>query len=370
MKRIVNMMLLALMVSCISSCKNDLDSLEGGNHRIQRTKEKPKFKTLCLSFGGDFADFINEEEEPLLRAETGDTLVGINVLYSNKEDGIENQPYAYGLFPRTDKIYINLLTGNTYNFEASILIEKEDKMVDNSSSTKGYGQPFRTTNGDGFFPLDEMDKFKYAYESTNSFKFKELQSGTALVYIDNNQFGEMRFPRVKRFKGEVSAFDPLLLTDVNIPMNYKCFGLKIEVEDIPDHTQISFKDVTDSETNPNNKNKNPNTDYQYFLQFPKDKWLNKSSEESKSWEGLYSLNDLTKDTQDFKLRFFWYKGPGLTIEQFDYPVTVEAKKKKILKINVSGDVNETKTGNIIIAPLIDTLVEDEEKVNHDFNQKP
>lgn len=361
------MLLLALMICSISSCKNDLDSLEGGNHRSQRSKEKPKLKTFCLSFGGDL---ITEEDEPLLRAETGDTLVGINVFYTNKDEEIDDQPYAYGLFPRTDKIYIDLYTGSSYRFETSIVIEEKDKIWDNGNGR--YQEPFIINNGVGPFEKDDMGEFLYTYNAIKDAKyyFTNFKYGTALVDAGGDlpsQYGQVHFPRVKRFCGEVKSFDPSISPFVEIPMDYKCFGLKFILNSIPEGTQISVMDQTNyGDKIFNTDNSHP----EYFLRFPKKLWLNNNSEDSKTWEGIFSLYDLTKDTQQFNLRFFWYKGGEQPYETFDYPITVTAKQKKVLKLDISGEPNLLKTGNIIISPLVDTLEEEEaEEVNHDFNKK-
>ena len=62
------------------------------------------------------------------------------------------------------------------------------------------------------------------------------------------------------------------------------------------------------------------------------------------------------------------KGAGKP-EHFDYPVTVTAKKKKILKLSIDGDVSETKSGNIIFTNMDETMEEEEERVSHDFNKE-
>ncbi|MDE7419799.1 MAG: hypothetical protein K2N35_06290 [Muribaculaceae bacterium] len=353
MKQLISTLLFVGMLIGVSSGGNDLDSFDGGDHRSHNSKEKPKLKTIRMSFSGDY---VSESEEPLLRADDGETFVGINVYYKEKgdEDATE-QRYAYGLFKKTNGISIDLTTGYTYRFEASILTEREDKLWDHAEGR--YGEPFKLSNGNSDFEKDDIGDFIYTYDSSNAkFYLRMLNNGTALVDAGDDlpsQFGDVRFPRVKRYYGNLNSFDPSLLTSVEIPMEYKCFGLKLILESIPGETSVSVSDITDNGTTITTTN-HP----EYYLRFPNGLRLNAGSEASKTWEGLYSLNDLNHNTKEFKLRFRWHKGQGIT-EDFNHTFTVEAKKKKILKINIDGEINETKSGNIVFTNLDDTLIDEE-----------
>lgn len=349
-------MLFLLFLCGISSCKNELEPLEGGNHRIHKAKEKPILKTIRMSFGGDY---VTESEEPLLRAEDGDTFVGINVFFTEKDiEGASEQTYAYGLFNSVNNISIDLLTGYTYRFEASILIEREDKLWDNATSN--YGEPFIINNGDGYFPKSDINgDFIYTHSAASNakFYFTRLNRGTALVDAGDDlpsQYGDVRYPRVKRYYGGLNSFDPSLTNTVEIPMNYKCFGLKFILESIPGDTSVSVVDASDNGSNVTNTS---TSHPEYYLRFPKGLKLNSSSEESKTWEGIYSLNNFNQISKEFKLRFRWNKGQGQT-EDFYHTFTVTAKQKKILKINIDGDISETKSGNIIFTNLDDTLTDE------------
>ncbi len=361
MKQTINSILLILMLCGVSSCKNELDPLEDGNHRILKSKEKPMLKTIRLSFGGDY---ITESEEPLLRAEDGDTFTGINVFYTKKEENATEQPYAYGLFKKSNDITIDLLTGYTYRFESSILVEGVDKLYGDSKDS--YGQPFQLNNGQGGnYDKTNINKFFYHSELPDyeKFKFFQLGQGVAFVYAGNDlpsQQGDVSYPRVKRYYGTTSGFDPAVTNTVEIPMDYKSFGLKFVVESIPDNTSVSVKDVT---------NHGYNTDYKYFLVFPSGLSLNGTSE---PWECLYSLNDFSKDTEEFTLRFTWDKGNNEEPEDFTHTFTVEAKKKKVLNIKIEGEVNTKNSGNIIFTGIssddnLEKLPEETENVTNAKN---
>lgn len=354
MKKIVSSLLVLLMLSGLSSCKNDHDPLEAGNNRNMSQKDKQMVKTVRMSFGGDY---ISESEEPMLRADDGETFVGINVFYTKKdvENAVE-ETYAYGLFKNTTGISIDLITGYTYRFEASILTEREDKLWENEGR---YGQPFQTTNGGSDFYKKDIGKFIYTFDiaSNQRFYFKQLKSGVAMVDAGSDlpsRFGDVSFPRVKRYFGSISSFDPSAFENVEISMDYKCFGLKFVLESIAENTSLSVRDIT------NNGN---NTDRKYFLVFPSNLTLSSSDEQSKTWEGLYSLNNFNENTHDFTLRFTWNKGNGEK-ETFDHSFTAQARKKKVLNIKIEGDVNTTKSGNITFTNLDDTLAEEVENVTN------
>ncbi len=144
MKKFLNSLLLMLLLGGFAACKSDLNSDLDGNHRSQRIKDEPILKTIHMSFGGDF---ISQSEEPLLRAEDGETYTGINVFRSKKKDDgtfETEERYAYGLFKGIDDISVEVLTGYAYRFEASVLIEREDKFLINSENA--FADPFYKKN--------------------------------------------------------------------------------------------------------------------------------------------------------------------------------------------------------------------------------
>lgn len=364
--------MLLLLLGGFASCGGDLNPEDEGNYRHQKVKDKPVMKTIRLQFGGDY---VSESEEPLLRAEDGNTYVGINVFRKENDDDDTNyEMYAYGMFIGKDGLNINVLTGYTYRFEASILIEEKDKLALNGIR---YNEPFEvheypTTGFDNAWGYEVRNvyevgrddlKFQYANEDPNKANWYlcELQYGTAYVDCQGelvDRYGStlsaphaMHYPRVKRFYG-TADFNPLFQSTVEIPMEYKSFGLKFILESIPAGTNVSITDITEYPENRDNK-------LEYYLLFPGNLRLSLDPGEISTWESLYSLNTLNNPNQKFKLRFTWNKGNGEAPETFEHDFTVTAKQKKVLKLNIDGDVNETKSGNIIFTQLDDTLVEEE-----------
>ena len=365
--------MLLLLLGGFASCGGDLNPEDEGNYRHQKVKDKPVMKTIRLQFGGDY---VSESEEPLLRAEDGDTYTAINVFYKEKSQN-EYEKYAYGLFNRQTPISVDVTTGYIYRFEATILKERED-YVRTLNAT--YTDPFKlhdwtssSFDNEWHYQNWYLNNFQYSYKIEDNRSrpyFSQLSSGTAYVnsrgdLLDGNgnsitteRF--IRYPRVKRFYGELPSFDPTESSEISIPMDYKCFGLRIELDSIPEGTSVTVKDITTIS--------GPTPTDEPYLVFPKGLSFGFGGGESESWEGIYSLNDFDKPSVTFTLRFTWMKGAGKS-EYFDYPVTVTAKKKKVLKLSIDGDVSETKSGNIIFTNMDETMEDEEERVSHDFNKE-
>lgn len=349
MKKLMGSLLMLLIIGGMSSCRSDLDPMEAGNYRSQKTEKNPVLKTIRMAFGGDC---ITESEEPLLRAEDGEQFSAINVFRTEKDKAdAQEEKYAYGLFKGKGDITIDLLTGYNYRFEASILIEKEDKLFVNN---KNHPQPFQVnteqnaTGSNKSYNADNLGKFQYTsldyagkfVEDRNREYFTQLKSGTA--YIDTgtggdlpSRYGPAWYPRVKRYYGTVDTFDPGLYDTVEIWMAYKCFGLRFEVYNLPAGT-LTVKDVTKLDAI---RDKQP----EQLLIFPKNLELSK---ENKEWEGVFSMNNLLGESETITLEFTWHKG-GNTTEKFTAEVTVKPKTKKVLRLNVNGSTNYETKGNII-----------------------
>lgn len=380
MNKQINTLLLMAILWGITSCSNEHDPLEDGNYRSQRVKVKNMMKTMKMSFSGDF---ITETEEPLLRADDKSAYVGINVWRTeNNKANAKEEKYAFGVFPSLTEISIDVVTGYSYRFEASILIDDEDKLILKDGK---YHDPFRLhdesssgfDNAWGFAP-DDPAEFNYADNVSDTDAKKEflcqLSSGTAYVKVggalpkaSDRDTRSMMFPSVKRFYGG-TTFNPTLSTDsvtdteaITIPMDYKSFGIKLNLVSIPAGTSLRVRDVTYESTYP------PDTEPEHYIQFSKGLDLKLTQGESKTWSGIYSFNDFSENSRTVKLRFFWMKGGG-RYETFDHTFTVEAGKMKVLNLTIDGEPNSTKSGNIVLE-WSDTLITEEADVKKDFKAK-
>lgn len=372
MKKILGYLMILLLIEGLSSCRNELEPLESGNHRGKKTIEKQIMKTISMNFGGDF---ISETDEPLIRAEDGETYAAINVFRTEK--GVENaseEKYAYGLFKKKDGININVLTGFTYRFEATILTEFVDKVFVVNES---YAQPFQYNydqNATGSllnYHSDYLGDFIYTTVNNNNTAiadnkreyFQQLTSGTANVDVagdlgSQTQFARISYPRVKRFYGTLESFDPGVSQSVDIQMNYKSFGLKIDVVNLPSG-YLTVKDVTRKGLSA----KDP-TD---CLIFSKDLQLDKDTKAE--WECIYSLNNLLASSESFNLEFTWHKGGNVT-ETFTTEITVTPKTRKILRVNINGSPNYETKGNISFVMDTENLTDVVQETYKDFTVSP
>lgn len=363
MKKLFSVMMIAVLLCGMSSCRSDNDPLADGNYRLHREKGKKVMKKVSLNFGGDF---ISESEEPLLRAEDVHIYKAVNVYAKDDKDGSDYQIYARGLFVDQEKVEINLWTGNKYRFVATVLIDDRDKVALYNGK---YSNPFQyrqvgTTSESDLDPQN-INKFVYSQDEINADKpatyHWQLASGKAYVDVAGdrvNDYGNpvdpnfMAYPRIKRFYGTCEDFEPIeTKPTVEINMEYKCFGLEIIAETLPFGT-ITVEDVTDK------------NDWKNCLLFPMGTKLNSKAEGENpdSYEGLFSMNSMENNSSNIKLRFTWDKGQGLSPKTFEKTIEVHPKMKRILRLNISGSDTENKSGNIIFKMDSETLGEESENI--------
>lgn len=379
MKKLFNVLLLVLFLCGVSSCKNELESMECGNHRSHNVKGQPMMKTIRMSFVGDY---ISESEEPLVRAEDGNTYVGINVFRKelNKES-TDEEIYAYGLFSKTNDLSINLVSGYTYKFEVSIIVEIENKDKLALMDNKYYSEPFRLklgskptsdyNSGNSIYLQSQVDKgFQYSYKLIEENKqpeyFCQLKYGTAFINTKSSLSEEpySPHPRVKRYYGEKEyKFDYSVTSEedeIKIDLKYLCFGLKLVLDTENLAGNLTIKDVSSKD---NYKDKSY---YSETISFPKDLTFNDSNKEYEDVYSLYNLyaayRDLDNYSETFTLKFIWNKAEGVDPETFNKTITVHPQKKKILHINLNGNPVSNTKGNIILT-LEDDPMGDEEIQN-------
>lgn len=343
--------------SFLAGCTNDHAPESDGNHRHGKGPQ-PKVYTYKLSLGGDY---IDQSEEPLFRADNPATYVGINV--TRKEKGnpdAETENYAYGMFLDQTSMSIDLESGYLYDFEATLISDRTDEYIqyDNSS----FDAPFRfkqtgqSSTDKLQFQRSLLNKFQYNTNPSIKPELKgflcELSKGKAKIK-HSDQTDPMivptprcLFPRVNRFYGTKEFFDPQSLSSSNpsieIPLAYKCFGIKINISNMPPDTYLTVKDITERSDDAEANSK---------LFFPADLLVSSNDEtENLVWEDVYSLYNLSDDNSEtFKLRFTLFSTVlGKSVAHFDEVIEVKAKIKKVLTASILGDVNTLVTGNIIL----------------------
>lgn len=372
MKKLISSILLMLVLGGFSSCVNDLDHQEEGNYRIKQQNKKPIMKTVKMSFGGDF---VSESEEPLLRADDDGTIyTAINVWRTEKNNSkAKEEKYAYGLFKDKKEISMDVVTGFEYRFEATILKEKEGG--DRIEKYNGkYTDPFilhteKTPDFDNAWDFQgSLGQFIYtSYKNINGYEipiendersyFCRLSDGRA--YVNNggdysSKLTILRYPRIKRFYGNLSTFDPEVDEIADVEMAYKSFGLKVEIASLPSG-YVTIEDSTEY----------VKSDDQYMHQqlvFPTGLKLKLNED----YDGLFSMHKLKAASETFTLKFTWHKGGDVT-ESFTSDITVKPKTKKVLKLNITGTPNYETKGNIVLTTEDEELKDDEDVIHHDFD---
>lgn len=347
-----------MLLASTTSCKNSLEPEQPGNRRQSEAKEI-KMYTVGLALGGDY---VSEYDEPLVRAGEGNTYVGINVTRTEIGKTEEAERYAYGVYNRLSDIKIDLFSGYTYDFEATILVDANDKL----ETSNGYDAPFRKKeprdNQATNYDKSSINQFQYTHDITDVNRrpnLIEINRGRARVEIfqpTGNAFGYCAYPRVKRYYGSYERFNPsnLSTATVNLDMKFKCFGLKMEALNIPEGTTVTWRDVTPGS----------GKDALAYLQFPEGVNISGDSNGSKMWEDIYSLSDMTGTSpEQFTIEFTWHKGLGKT-ETFEQKISVSPKTKKTLKISVNGEASTKTDGNINLIVENDELVNDDITVSH------
>lgn len=366
MKKLIRLLALALFAISFQACSNDKESELDGNHRFDR-EEKPVLYKFRLALGGDY---IEQTEEPLTKADETIRYAGINVTRLEKGASEANREnYAYGLFTTDDEIVINLESGYTYDFEATILRNKTDKY---RHDRYNYPEPFVITetnyDNSNAYPYQDLNKFVYNNDTSNfsdgiKNRMCSLSSGTA--YIDVYDFDEVAsphnyaYPRVHRYYGSLSNVDPANYVNnskpIVIDLNYRCFGITIDAQDIPSGTFVTCRDI--SKRNDGSINNH--------LQFPKSLKLESASDKTGVWSEIFSLNNLSSDSEVvFDLEFTWNRGQNKA-ETIKSTITVKPKVNKILKLKIVGEANFNYTGNIILNESSSDLTDETEDIDYE-----
>lgn len=345
---------IAIIVSVMTAgCTSDHGPESDGNHRYDKDTKKEKPYLMRLSFGGDY---VEQSEEPLQRASSSGSYAGINVTRRPKNDpNASPEKYAYGVFTDKNNIVIELFSGYTYDFEATVLTDKTDRLSTSTILGKGYTTPFSfniKSVQPTMMPTQDAGKFHYnqkesssAYENP-SYYLHQISSGTAFVDFDDNDLhahpANYAHPRSHRFYGTINNVDPEMLVTasgsepIEIDMRYKCFGLKIDASSIPEGTTLTWVD----------KNIDDINNVYEGLVFPEKIELSKNG--ITEWEDIYSVSDLRgNDPIDFTLAFTWDRGMG-TKDKFEANISVRPGIRKILKIVFDGGANTRYEGNIIL----------------------
>ena len=168
-------------------------------------QEEAKMYTVSFKMGGE----ITSISDSPLRATPND-LYGIQV-YSKAPNDATEKPYAYGLFDDPTAISVKLMSGYTYRFICTMIVDGKDKL-------SNFGNVY-------FTPINTSIGAQFIYSSTIS---SSLSTGYSSLKFDDKFYQR---PNVDRYYGLALGFVPSENGVVNINMKRTAFGVKVVSQD-------------------------------------------------------------------------------------------------------------------------------------------
>lgn len=92
----------------------------GCSKNVQSPDPQGEEVMVTLSLGGELNAWV-DQEEITKSGSSSDDAYGINVFYDKENDGVQDDPYAYGLFDNVGDMSITLLFGHKYKFGCTLV---------------------------------------------------------------------------------------------------------------------------------------------------------------------------------------------------------------------------------------------------------
>ena len=291
-----------LMTLFIVSCNSDSDDL------VTPQPKQPDVvaETVDVSLGF-VGDPISISENPLTRADSKKKIYGINVYYSEGDNG-SYQHYAYGLFDNVEDMKISLISNYTYKFECTIVQDDLDELYVYSGGY--YGSPF--SNGNSYEYQKTKLENKFIVSTTSSDHLIQMKEGTSRI-----KEGPGVYPRTIRLYGELEGYKPTNGGTAVINMKRTVFGAKFVV------------------TPPADGSLEVSVNYLFGT-------IVKAGDSEFSQEAIYTFNNVydcwlqqEDRTLDFDLNLTWNRANGVT-QTFSKTLTMKRNVMTTVNISVSG----------------------------------
>lgn len=198
--------------------------------------------TVSLNIAGDFN--VDVSQDPLSKAPTSSNdAYAINVYYDKDGDGLQDDIYAYGLFDNVADMTITLLSNHKYKFICTL--------VKDARTTLYYGQAFNNTYSGYAYPFHTTAS--NSTQITNSFiigtstYFSGLGSGKSHIITTTapSTRNYTVYPKVNRFYGVTSGYEPVPNGTVSIYLKRAVFGAKFVVTGLQEGSlSIDAKNAT------------------------------------------------------------------------------------------------------------------------------
>ena len=225
MKNLFYLLLAATLFACSS---------EDGTFESNQPQNNPapagKYYSVALDLQGEVADFT-VSQEPLTKVEgepTNDLYV-INV-YSKPANGGSYTQYAYGTFDRTGGMVVNLLEGNLYRFQVTLVKDAKDKLYWANDSTYHWWN----SACDGTV----LNRFIIQTWNHNEYGATQIR-----IFLKDYNDSYWR-PILDRYYGEVTDYEPVENGKIAVDLYRGVFGARVNVTGL-EEGQLNFR-VTDA----------------------------------------------------------------------------------------------------------------------------
>lgn len=202
-----------LLAATLFACSSQNETFE--NNGLQDTPAPAgKYYAVALDLQGEVADFT-VTQEPLTKVEgepTNDLYV-INV-YSKPAAGGSYTQYAYGTFDRTGGMVVNLLEGNLYRFQVTLVKDAKDKLYWENDSTYGW-----------YFNAGAILLNRFIIQGWSSSNYGATQSNIFLKDYNDSY----RHPILDRYYGEVTDYEPVENGKIAVDLYRVVFGARVNV---------------------------------------------------------------------------------------------------------------------------------------------
>ena len=216
-----------LLAATLFACSSQNETFE--NNGLQDTPAPAgKYYAVALDLQGEVADFT-VTQEPLTKVEgepTNDLYV-INV-YSKPAAGGSYTQYAYGTFDRTEGMVVNLLEGNLYQFQVTLVKDAKDKLYWETDSTYGWYQNYSA------YLAILLNRFVLQTWSKSTYGANQID-----IYLKDFKDNYCR-PILDRYYGEVTDYEPVENGKIAVDLYRSVFGARVNVTGL-EEGQLSFK---------------------------------------------------------------------------------------------------------------------------------
>lgn len=186
------------------------------------TQPEGTYHTVSLDFVKELAD-MEVTDEPITKAEAGtEDLYVINV-FSKPASGGNYAQYAYGMFNKKEGMTVNLLDGNLYQFQVTLVKNYREVLARATDSTTYWGRS-------SFSKIDNkinIGSWEYRYYDA---------SGSDLYVPERNSYSSYYRPILDRYYGELSDYEPIENGKIAIDLYRVVFGARVEVTGLTEGT--------------------------------------------------------------------------------------------------------------------------------------